>query len=365
MSNNYKHLSTELKAELSQIAQKIVANGHGILAADESNGTMGKRLANVGLENTEDHRKFYRNFMFQSKDMDKYIGGVILFDETVYQKDENDVKLTEHFKKRGILAGIKVDKGVVPLPCGNTNGETITQGLDGLNERCAEYKKQGCDFAKWRNVIRIGNGMPSELAVHQSAEVLARYASICQANGIVPIVEPEILQDGDHDLDTCQAVTERVLAAQYKALNDHHVYLEGTLLKPNMVTPGQACPNRASAEEIARATVEAFQRTIPPCMPGIVFLSGGHSETDATKYLNAINQYNVGSKPWKLSFSFGRALQASALKAWSGKADQAQAGQDAFLVRAKANCLAAMGKYDGEEQAGAAGESLFVANHQY
>merc|ERR1712019_33455 len=331
MSNNYNHLSEELKQELSQIAQKIVANGHGILAADESNGTMGKRLANIGLENTEEHRKFYRNFMFQAENMEKYIGGVILFDETVYQKDADGVRLMDHFKKLGIVAGIKVDKGVVPLPCGNTNGETITQGLDGLNERCAEYKKQGCDFAKWRNVIRIGNGMPSELAIHQSAEVLARYASICQA------------------------VTERVLAAQYKALNDHHVYLEGTLLKPNMVTPGQGCPNRASAEEIARATVQAFQRTIPPCMPGIVFLSGGHSETDATKYLNAINQYNKGCKPWKLSFSFGRALQASALKAWSGKADQAQAGQDAFLVRAKANCLAALGKYEGEEQAGAAG----------
>jgi len=206
MSNNYKHLSEDLKKELREIAQKIVANGHGILAADESNGTMGKRLANINLENTEAHRKFYRSFMFQSEKMEKYIGGVILFDETVYQKDENDVLLMEHFKKRGILAGIKVDKGVVPLPCGNTNGETITQGLDGLNERCANYKKAGCDFAKWRNVIRIGDNMPSELAIHQSAEVLARYASICQANGIVPIVEPEILQDGTHDLATCQAL---------------------------------------------------------------------------------------------------------------------------------------------------------------
>ena len=180
MSNNYNHLSEALKIELAATAQKIVANGHGILAADESNGTMGKRLANVGLENEEEHRRFYRNFMFQSEGMDKYIGGVILFDETVYQKDNEGVKLMEHFKKRGIVAGIKVDKGVVPLPCGNKNGETITQGLDGLNERCAEYKKQGCDFAKWRNVIRIGNGMPSELAIHQSAEVLARYRVVLQ-----------------------------------------------------------------------------------------------------------------------------------------------------------------------------------------
>jgi len=356
-------LSAEQKAELAQIANKIVANGHGILAADESNGTMGKRLANINVENIEENRLNYRNFMFQSPEMEKYIGGVILFHETVYQKDSNGENIINHFKKRGIIAGIKVDKGVVPLA--GTDNETVTQGIDGLMDRCAQYKKDGCDFAKWRCVLKITKNTPSQLAIDQSAQVLARYASICQVNGIVPIVEPEILQDGDHDLARCQEVTEKVLAAQYKALSDHHVYLEGTLLKPNMVTPGQACPNRATAEEIAEATVTAFQRTIPPAMPGIVFLSGGHSETDASKYLNAINQYNVGHKPWKLSFSFGRALQASALKAWGGKTDQTKAGQDAFLVRAKANCMAAQGKYAGEDSVGAADESLFVADWKY
>lgn len=296
--------------------------------------------------------------------MEKYIGGVILFHETVYQKDPvSGERIIDAFKKRGIVAGIKVDKGVVPL--NGTCGETVTQGIDGLMDRCAQYKKDGCDFAKWRCVLKITANTPSQLAIDQSAQVLARYASICQVNGIVPIVEPEILQDGDHDLARCQEVTEKVLAAQYKALSDHHVYLEGTLLKPNMVTPGQGCPVRSTAEEIAKATVTAFQRTIPPAMPGVVFLSGGHSETDASKYLNAINQYTGGHKPWKLSFSFGRALQASALKAWGGNADSTKAGQDAFLVRARANCLAAQGKYEGEDGVATADESLFVANHQY
>jgi len=356
-------LSDERKVELAKIAQKIVNNGHGILAADESNGTMGKRLANINVENTTENRLNYRNFMFQSKDMEKYIGGVILFDETVYQTDPvSGKRLVQHLKDKDIVCGIKVDKGVVPLA--GTDGETVTQGIDGLNERCAKYKSEGCDFAKWRNVIKISENNPSTHAINQSAEVLARYASICQANGLVPIVEPEILQDGTHDLAKCQHVTEKVLAAQYKALSDHNVYLEGTLLKPNMVTPGQSCPVRSSPEEIAKATVTAFQRTIPVAMPGIVFLSGGHSEMDATKYLNAINSFE-GFKPWKLSFSFGRALQASALKAWEGKVENVSAGQDAFLVRAKANCLSALGRYEGEEQAAGAGDSLFVANHQY
>merc|ERR1711976_172272 len=357
-------LNAEQRAELRKIAQKIVAHGHGILAADESNGTMGKRLANIGAENTEENRLNYRNFMFQSPDMEKYIGGVILFHETLYQKDANGVMLKDHLKNKDIVLGIKVDKGVVPLA--GTKGETVTQGIDGLNERMAQYKQDGCDFAKWRCVIKIGDGLPSQLAIDQSSQVLARYASICQQNGIVPIVEPEILQDGEHDLARCQYVTEKVLASQYKALSDHHVYIEGTLLKPNMVTPGQACPVRNTAEEIAEATVTAFQRTIPPAMPGVVFLSGGHSEMEATKYLNAINQFDSGvAKPWKLSFSFGRALQASALKAWNGDMNQCKLGQEAFLVRAKANCLAALGKYEGEENAAAADQSLFVANHQY
>merc|ERR1712066_901213 len=225
--------------------------------------------------------------------------------------------------------------------------------------------KDSCDFAKWRSVLKITENGPSQLAIDQSSQVLARYAAICQANGIVPIVEPEILQDGSHSLERCQYVTEKVLASQYKALSDQHVYLEGTLLKPNMVTPGKDCPQRATAEQIAEATITAFQRTIPPAMPGVVFLSGGHSELDATKYLNAINQYSVGHKPWKLSFSFGRALQGSALKAWGGNKDNVSAGQEAFLTRAKSNCLAALGKYEGEDEAKVADVDLYVRNHQY
>jgi len=355
--------TTEQKAELAAIAKKIVKNGHGILAADESNGTMGKRLANINVPNEEANRQFYRNFMFNTKDMEKYIGGVILFHETLYQKNDEGKLLIEALKEKDILLGIKVDKGVVPLP--GTDGETVTQGIDGLMDRCAQYKKDGCDFAKWRCVLKITENGPSQLAIDQSSQVLARYAAICQANGIVPIVEPEILQDGSHSLERCQYVTEKVLASQYKALSDHHVYLEGTLLKPNMVTPGKDCPQRATAEQIAEATVTAFQRTIPPAMPGVVFLSGGHSELDATKYLNAINQYSNGHKPWALSFSFGRALQGSALKAWGGNKDNVGAAQEAFLTRAKGNCLAALGKYEGEDEAKVADVDLYVRNHQY
>merc|ERR1711881_743036 len=266
----------------------------------------------------------------------------------------------DHLKKKGICIGIKVDKGVVKLL--GTQDETTTQGLDGLGDRCAQYKKDGCDFAKWRCVLRITKTTPSQLAIDQSAQVLARYASICQVNGIVPIVEPEILQDGDHDLARCQEVTEMVLAAQYKALSDHHVYLEGTLLKPNMVTPGQSCPVKATPAQVAEATVTAFSRTIPPAVPGIVFLSGGQSETEASENLCAINQFSGAAKPWRLSFSFGRALQASCLKAWAGK--DVKAGQEEFLRRAEINGLATLGK--NQAGVGAAGnESNFVQNHSY
>lgn len=356
-------LSCEQKSELAAIAQKIVANGHGILAADESNGTMGKRLANINVDNEESNRLFYRNFMFNSPDIEKYIGGAILFHETVYQVDPVSGKtLPALLKEKGVVVGIKLDKGQAPIS--GTHHETVTMGLDGLNERCAQYKKDGCDFAKWRNVIKITENTPSAQAIEMSSQVLAQYASICQAHGLVPIVEPEIMQDGEHCIGKCQAITERVLSSQFKALKDHNVYLEGILLKPNMVTPGQGATKRNTPEEIANATVTAFRRTIPPAMPGVVFLSGGHSEIDATKYLNAMNQHS-DCRPWKLSFSFGRALQASALKAWGGNSDNVKAAQDAFLVRARANCLAALGKYENEEASGDADESLFVANHTY
>lgn len=355
-------LTPELKAELKKIAEAIVAPGKGILAADESTGTMGKRLANIGVENVEENRRLYRQLLFSSgAGFSNSISGVILFHETVYQKADDGTSFVKILKDHGIIPGIKVDKGVVPLA--GTVGEGTTQGLDGLSERCAQYKKDGCDFAKWRCVLKIGPNQPSELAMKENANVLARYASICQANGLVPIVEPEVLCDGDHSLERCQQVTEAVLSATYKALVDHHIYLEGTLLKPNMVTAGQSCPAKYTPGQNAQATVTALSRTVPAAVPGIVFLSGGQSEEEASVNLNAINQY-PGKKPWRLTFSFGRALQASALKAWGGKAEQVKAGQTEFLKRATANGMASKGEYTGSASV-AGGESLFVANHQY
>nr|CAB3221107.1 fructose-bisphosphate aldolase C-like [Phallusia mammillata] len=359
-------LSDAQKQELAQIAKKIVASGRGILAADESSGTMGKRLDTINVENVEENRRQYRTLLMTSDSgaMSEAIGGVILFHETLYQKDDAGVYLRDHLKNRGIVIGIKVDKGVVKLL--GTKDETTTQGLDGLGERCAQYKADGCDFAKWRCVLKITDSTPSQLAIDENANVLARYASICQQNGIVPIVEPEILPDGNHTLERCQEVTEKVLAACYKALSDHHVYMEGTLLKPNMVTAGHDCQTKYTPEQVAIATVTALRRTVPPAMPGVTFLSGGQSETSATVHLNAINRVDA-LKPWALSFSYGRALQASVLKAWQGKAANFQDGKKAFLHRARMNSLAAQGKYESSmEEAGSAdAQSLHVANHQY
>ncbi|NXR18631.1 ALDOA aldolase, partial [Cinclus mexicanus] len=315
-------------------------------------------------ENTEENRRWYRQLLFTAdKRVEPCIGGVILFHETMYQKADDGRPFPQVIRDKGALVGIKVDKGVVPLA--GTNGETTTQGLDGLMERCAQYKKDGADFAKWRCVLKITAHTPTRLAVMENANVLARYASICQQNGIVPIVEPEILPDGDHDLKTCQYVTEKVLAAVYKALSDHHVYLEGTLLKPNMVTAGHACATKYSPEEIAMATVTALRRTVPPAVPGITFLSGGQSEEEASLNLNAINRCPL-PRPWALTFSYGRALQASALKAWGGKKDNTKAAQEEYVKRALANSLACQGKYTPSGTAGAAAsESLFVSNHAY
>ncbi|XP_071503544.1 LOW QUALITY PROTEIN: fructose-bisphosphate aldolase A-like, partial [Diadema antillarum] len=258
-----------------------------------------------------------------------------------------------------------VDKGVVPLPGATNINEVTTQGLDDLNSRCRQVLRGGgARFAKWRCVLKITESTPSPLAVLENANVLARYAVCCQQNGLVPIVEPEVLPDGTHDLERAMYVTEMVLAATYKALNDHHVYLEGTLLKPNMVTAGQSCTKKYTPEQIAEATVTALNRTVPAAVPGITFLSGGQSEEDASINLNAINKYQ-GKKPWSLTFSYGRALQASVLKAWGGKPENVKAGQNALLVRARANGLASVGKYTGESQAGAAQDSLFVADHAY
>lgn len=364
MTHPFPPLTTEQKASLSSTAQRIVQKGKGILAADESVGTMGNRLKRINVENTEENRRFFRDILFSvDSSISESIGGVIFFHETLYQKSKNGKLFPELIKEKGIVVGIKVDKGTVPLP--GTDGETTTQGLDGLAERCAQYKKEGVDFAKWRCVLKISDAAPSSLAIQENANVLARYASICQQHGLVPIVEPEILPDGDHDLKRCQYATEKVLAAVYKALNDHHVYLEGTLLKPNMVTAGQACTKRYTPQEIGLATVTALLRTVPAAVPGICFLSGGQSEEEASLNLNAINRCPL-PKPWKLSFSYGRALQASALAAWSGKPENVKASQDAFVKRAKVNSLASKGEYAASGATDSEAErSLFAASYAY
>lgn len=333
MTTYFNYPSEELQVELKRIAQAIVAPGKGILAADESVGTMGKRLADIGAENTDDNRRQYRQLLFTTDDkLSENISGVILFHETLYQKADDGTPFVELLKKKNIIPGIKVDKGCVDLM--GSEGECTTQGLDDLAARCAQYKKDGCDFAKWRSVLKIGKNTPSYQAILENANVLARYASICQSQGIVPIVEPEVLPDGDHDLERSQKVTETVLAACYKALNDHHVYLEGTLLKPNMVTAGQSCTKKYTPEQVAVATVTALRRTVPAAVPGVTFLSGGQSEEEASVHLNAINQVTL-LRPWALTFSYGRALQASVLRAWAGKKENIAAGQNELLKRAK------------------------------
>lgn len=361
---HFNYLCSSLQDELKKIAEAICAPGKGILAADESVSTMGKRLKDIGVENTEENRRLYRQLLFTTdKEISNYISGVILFHETVYQKTDNGTLFVDELKSRGIIPGIKVDLGVVPLS--GTEDECTTQGLDDLAQRCAQYKKDGCHFAKWRCVLKIGKNTPSYQAMMENANVLARYASICQANRIVPIVEPEILPDGDHDIERCQKVSESVLSFVYKALQDHHVYLEGTLLKPNMVTPGQSAAVRATAEQIALGTVTALHRTVPPAVTGVVFLSGGQSEEEATVNLSAINNAPV-KHPWALTFSYGRALQASVLRAWGGKVENLKKAQEELINRAKANSLASLGKYQAGSIKSAAGEQgLHIANHAY
>lgn len=364
MTTYFNYPSPALQEELKKIADAIVAPGKGILAADESVGTMGKRLTDIGVENTDDNRRKYRQLLFTTdKEIGNYISGVILFHETLYQKADDGTPFVKLIQERGIIPGIKVDTGTVNLM--GSEGETTTQGLDGLNERCAQYKKDGCQFAKWRSVLKIGKNTPSYQAILENANVLARYASICQQNGLVPIVEPEVLPDGEHDLDRAQKVTETVLAFVYKALNDHHVYLEGTLLKPNMVTAGQSCPTKYTPADVARATVTALQRTMPAAVPGVTFLSGGQSEEEASVNLSAINTH-PGKKPWALTFSYGRALQASVLRGWGGKPENVKAGQDELLKRAKADSEASLGKYVAGSVVGAAAKAdLFIKDHKY
>ncbi|KAJ1703483.1 hypothetical protein LUZ63_003262 [Rhynchospora breviuscula] len=347
--------------ELIKTAKYIATPGKGILAADESTGTIGKRLASINVENIESNRQALREMLFTAPGALPFLSGVILFEETLYQKTSDGKPFVDVLLENSVIPGIKVDKGTIEIA--GTNGETTTQGLDSLGARCQQYYNAGARFAKWRAVLKIGPCEPSELSIVQNAQGLARYALICQENGLVPIVEPEILTDGSHDIAKCAAVTEKVLAAVYKALNDHHVLLEGTLLKPNMVTPGSDSP-KVSAEVIADYTVTALRRTVPPAVPGIVFLSGGQSEEEATLNLNAMNKLEV-LKPWTLSFSFGRALQQSTIKKWAGKKENVEAAQAAFLVRCKSNSDATLGKYAGGNTDAAASESLYVKGYKY
>ncbi|KAI5703985.1 hypothetical protein M8J76_001686 [Diaphorina citri] len=364
MPTHFNYLSPEIQAELKLIAETLVEPGKGILAADESVSTMGKRLADIGVENTEENRRLYRQLLFTTdRELGESISGVILFHDTLYEKADDGTPFVDLLRQRGIIPGIKVDKGVVPLA--GTDGETTTQGLDNLAQRCDQYKKDGCHFAKWRCVLKIGDHTPSALAILENANVLARYASICQASRIVPIVEPEVLPDGAHDLARCQKVTEAVLASVVKALHDHNVYLEGILLKPNMVTPGASCSEKYAPTDIALATVTALQRTLPVAVPGVVFLSGGQTEEEASVHLNAINQTQALT-PWALSFSYGRALQASVLRAWGGRPGNVLAGQNELLARARANGCASLGHYKAGAVKGVAGErDLFVKDHAY
>lgn len=349
--------------ELIATANKIASPGKGILAADESTGTIGSRLSEIKVANTRQNRRDYRKLLFTTKELNRYISGVILYEETLHDKTEDGADLVQPLRDAGIVLGIKVDLGTKHLP--GTDDETYTQGLTDLDKRCAAYYKAGCRFAKWRAVLRISQNTPSPLAIDENAQGLAMYASVCQANGLVPIVEPEILMDGEHSIEVCQFWTEKVIAACYKALSEKHVLLEGTLLKPNMVLPGKQCATQSDVKAVAKATVQALQRTVPPAVPGVTFLSGGQSEEGASVHLNALNALSLGARPWKLTFSYGRALQKTCLKTWLGKSENVAAAQAALLQRCKANGAAAQGQYTGDAANKSSTESSYVKNYKY
>jgi len=353
----------KFEAELIANARKIASPGKGILAADESTGTIGSRFDEIKLANNQDNRREYRRMLFTTKGLEQYISGVILFEETLYDKLADGSLLVQPLKDKDIVLGIKVDQGTKHLP--GTNNETYTQGLTDLDVRCKKYYAAGCRFAKWRAVLRIDQDCPSQLSVKETANTLASYAAICQANGLVPVVEPEILMDGAHTIEICQYWTEYVVSACYRSLMEARVVLEGTLLKPNMVLPGKQSGQKSSAEQIARATVQTLQRTVPPAVPGITFLSGGQSEEEATVNLNAMNALNLGPRPWRLSFSYGRALQKTVLKVWQGKKENFEKAQQALLVRARANGLAVQGKYTGDANSAEASASAYVKDYKY
>jgi fructose-bisphosphate aldolase class I len=326
---------------LEETARALVAPGKGILAADESDGTIKKRFDSIGVESTEDTRRAYRDLLFTTEGAADYISGVILYDETIRQSSLDGTPFPKLLESQGIIPGIKVDKGAKELA--DAPGEKITEGLDGLRERLAEYYELGARFTKWRAVITIGPDIPSEYCVWTNAHALARYAALSEEAGLVPIVEPEVLMDGDHSIETSFDVTSRTLHAVFTELRDQRVHFEQMLLKPNMVLSGYEASKRAGVQEVAEATIRCFRRHVPGAVPGIVFLSGGQTDEDATAHLNAMNA--MGPHPWELSFSYGRALQAPALKAWAGEAAQVQAGQAAYLHRAHMNSLARSGSY--------------------
>ncbi|MBU2534228.1 MAG: fructose-bisphosphate aldolase class I [Alphaproteobacteria bacterium] len=336
-----------MSEKLEDIALAMVQPGQGILAADESTGTIKKRFDSINVESTADSRRDYREMLFRADDaMKNHISGVILFDETLRQKAKDGTPLVDLIKAAGAVPGIKVDTGAQDL-VGGGGIEKVTEGLDGLRGRLREYHKLGARFAKWRAVITIADGKPSHNCIHANAHALARYAALCQENGIVPIVEPEVLMDGEHSshpIDTCYNVTEWTLNEVFRELYFAGVNLEGMVLKPNMVIAGQKCAEQASAAEVAEKTVRCLKATVPSAVPGIAFLSGGQSDTAATEHLSLMNA--MGDLPWKLTFSYGRALQAAALKAWSGKSENTAAAQRAFAHRARMNGMAALGKWD-------------------
>ncbi len=330
--------------QLAETARAMVAPGKGIIAIDESAATCQKRFDGVGIDCTEENRRAYRELLLTTPKANEYLAGAILFDETLRQSTRDGVPFAKYMADNGMIPGIKVDKGTHPLA--GFPGEVVTEGLDGLRDRLKEYYKLGARFAKWRAVITIGEDMPSGTCIEANSHALARYAALCQEQGLVPMVEPEVLMDGDHDIETCYEVTEVTLRSLFDALYQHNVMLEGTILKASMVVPGKDCPTQASVEEVAEATLMCLKSTVPAILPGIVFLSGGQSDEAATAHLDAMNR--MGPNPWPLSFSYGRAMQQAALKLWSQDmaGNWAQA-QDTVYARAKANGLAALGKWEG------------------
>jgi fructose-bisphosphate aldolase, class I len=331
-------------SELEQIARALVAEGKGILAADESTNTIKKRFDSIGLESTEENRRAYRELLFTTPGAEEFISGVILYDETIRQSSPDGTPFPKLLESKGVIPGIKVDEGAKPLAL--ADGETITEGLDGLRARLEEYRKLGARFAKWRATYSIAADKPSEYCVWTNAHALARYAALCQEADIVPIVEPEVLQDGTHTIEQSAKATGRVLQALYVELHDQRVNLKETLLKPNMVLSGYEASQRAGVDEVAEHTLDVFYRHVPAAVPGIAFLSGGQSDEDATAHLNAMNK--LGPHPWQLSFSYGRALQAAAIKAWQGKPENVEAAQRAYYHRAKLNSAARSGLYAPE-----------------